>query len=476
MKACSGGVRRISAAKKQVVTYCLFSLSTSVIWFDSNSRAKSDEEKHARYLTYEEARETVAEYADSRLPGSTIANSQEWDDWIRAQDREVRSRIDRGVEDSISNLVLYGTSFTNRPRLPGPNEAVDAATGKLNADALARVRDLAATVGRANRSERVEFVMEFLRRKGITAEQRTNYLRANLVRYAAEQQEYHTKLEAAGESGNKSEALTTQGTLYAERGLSVDTSLLPNYAVEDTLRVLLAKGALRPGTMKRIAVIGPGLDFTDKRDGYDFYPLQTVQPFAIMEAVERLRLGQKYELQVVTLDLNPAVNSHVAKLAANARRGGAYKVQLPRNTEALWTDEAVNYWRHFGEIVATPAKPLPVPEQLPSVKLRAVAITPDRAARLVPIDLNIVAQTADFAAGEGFDLVIATNVLVYYDRFQQALAMRSVAGMMNVGGIFISNTPLPAAHDERLKYLGGRNVAYAQDRSYGDDIVVYTRQ
>jgi hypothetical protein len=35
---------------------------------------------------------------------------------------------------------------------------------------------------------------------------------------------------------------------------------------------------------------------------------------------------------------------------------------------------------------------------------------------------------------------------------------------------------LPAAHDERLKYLGGRNVAYAQDRSYGDDIVVYTRQ
>jgi hypothetical protein len=65
---------------------------------------------------------------------------------------------------------------------------------------------------------------------------------------------------------------------------------------------------------------------------------------------------------------------------------------------------------------------------------------------------------------------------VYYDHFQQALAMSNIARMMNAGGIFIANTALPSAHDDRLKYLGGRNVAYAQDGSYGDDVVVYKRQ
>jgi chemotaxis methyl-accepting protein methylase len=90
--------------------------------------------------------------------------------------------------------------------------------------------------------------------------------------------------------------------------------------------------------------------------------------------------------------------------------------------------------------------------------------------------MNIVGQTADFPAGEGFDLVIATNILVYYDNFQQALAMSNIARMMNAGGIFVSNTPLPSAHDVTLKFLGARSVIYARDQSYGDDIFVYRKQ
>src|SRR5439155_1348974 len=68
--------------------------------------------------------------------------------------------------------------------------------------------------------------------------------------------------------------------LYRARGLSSDTSLLPDYAVEQALRAMRAKGAI-DGPIRRVAVIGPGLDFTDKQEGYDFYPPQTLQPFAI---------------------------------------------------------------------------------------------------------------------------------------------------------------------------------------------------
>ena len=218
------------------------------------------------------------------------------------------------------------------------------------------------------------------------------------------------------------------------------------------------------------------MDFTDKRDGYDFYPLQTIQPFAVMEAVERLGLAKKEALEVITLDLNAAVNSHIANLAANARKGRPYKLQLPRDTKAAWTKAAVEYWQHFGEVVGVPAPPLPLPAQLNRVIARAVAIAPNRAARLTAMDMNIVAQTGDFTERERFDLVVATNILVYYDRFQQALAMSNIARMMNAGGIFVCNTLLPSAHDESLKYLGGRSIMYAQDSSYGDDIVVYQKQ
>jgi hypothetical protein len=460
---------------KVVASVCL--LANLLMWSAKTGRPQANgHEVRTRFLAYEDVQGTVAKYADSGLPGSTIFSSQEWDQWIREQDREVRSRIDRGVEDSITNLALFGTSFTKQPRLGGSEDAIDGASGELRRLARDRVHELAVAMRSATQNERVAFVMEFLKRKGIENDQRESYLSANLIRYAEEQREYHKKLEAARKTGDKSEELVVRGTLYAARGLSVDTSLLPNFAIEDTLRVLLAKGALHVGTVKRIAVVGPGLDFTDKRDGYDFYPLQTIQPFAVMEAVERLALGRREELHVVTLDLNASVNSHVAKLAENGKRGRPYKVQLPRDTEAQWTAPAINYWQRFGEVVGTPARPLPVSELLPSVKLRAVAITADRAARVTPLDLNIVAQTANCAACEEFDLVIATNILVYYDQFQQALAMTNIARMMKAGGIFVSNTPLPAAHDERLKYLGGRSVAYAQDGSYGDDIVVYQKQ
>jgi hypothetical protein len=429
----------------------------------------------ARFLRYDEIAETLAKFATSELPGSTIDNAGKWDEWIRAQDCEVRSRIDRGAEDSISNLILYGTSFTALPRVANLDEVVDASGGKLKPLTASRIRQLEAALDSTRANERVKFIRSFLQQQRVDKADRQRYLTANLTRLVSEHHAYDTKLDEASSSQDKTEVFATRGTLYATRGLSVDTSLLPNFAVEDSLRVMVAKNALRPGSVHRIAVIGPGLDFTDKRDGYDFYPLQTIQPFAMMEAVERLGLGHREDLRVVTLDLNAAVNAHVARIAANGAAGRAYVVQLPRDSQAQWTDAAVAYWRSFGEVIGRPAKPLPIPQQLPGVELRAVTITADRAANISPVDLNIVAQSIDFPKDQGFDLVVATNILVYYDHFQQALAMSNVARMMNSGGIFISNTPLPAAHDERLHFLGRRVVSYAQDASYGDDIMVYQK-
>jgi hypothetical protein len=428
-----------------------------------------------RYLRFEEVQETLRLNAGSGLPGSQIQESTAWNDWIRAGDTEVRGRIDRGIEDSISNLILYGTSFTTLPRVDTVEHAASE-SGELTSATTARIHALAMALPNAARNERVRFVRNFLARKGVAKNSVEMFFTQNLRRFIAEQADYQKKLKEAENAADPAEVYLARGTLFETRGLSLDTSLLPNFAIEETLRAMVNKGVLGPGSMHRIAVIGPGLDFTDKRDGYDFYPLQTLQPFAVLEAVVRLGLGKAEDVQVVCLDLNSAVIAHVTKVAERGRVGRPYTVQLPRDPQAEWSPSAISYWKSFGELLGSPAKPLPVPATLSGVAARAVTIRPQYAAHVQVYDANIVAQTLNLPPGQGFDLVVATNVLVYYDRFQQALAMANIARMLNLGGIFLANNVLPAQHTNDLEYLGRRTTAYTPTGAYGDDVVVYRRR
>ena len=438
------------------------------------SLAESAGEVTVRYLRFDEVQETLRLNADSGIRGSEIVESVAWDAWIRARDAEVRGRIDRGIEDSISNLILYGTSFTSLPRVESVEHAAES--GELTPDAIARAHALSVSLRSATKNERVRFVRDFLAREKIPKNSEEQFFTKNLRRFVAEQAAYQKKLLEATADADPSAVYLARGTLFETRGLSVDTSLLPNFALQETLGAMVRKGVLAPRSMTRIAIIGPGLDFTDKRDGYDFYPLQTLQPFAVLEAVARLDLGKAEDLQADCLDLNSAVIRHIQKLAERGRAGQTYDLQLPRDPKAEWSPEAISYWKHFGEILGSPAKPLPVPAALRSVVARAIAIRPQFAERLKAYDVNIVAQTLDFPPGQGFDLVIATNVLVYYDRFQQALALANIARMLNHGGIFLANSVLPAQHTGELEYLGRRTVTFTPSGVYGDDVVVYRRR
>jgi SAM-dependent methyltransferase len=439
------------------------------------SFAAAASQVNVRYLRFDEVQETLRLNADSGLPGSDIQESAAWDAWIRARDTEVRGRIDRGIEDSVSNLILYGTSFTSLPRVESVERAASE-SGELTKATTDRIHALASALPSGATNERLRFVRQFLARKGIAKDSVEAYFQENLRRFVNEQAAYQKKLQDAATEADPSAVYLARGTLFETRGLSVDTSLLPNYALEETLRAMMTKGALAPGSMHRIAIIGPGLDFTDKRDGYDFYPLQTIQPFAVLETVARLGLGKAEDVQVVCLDLNSAVIAHVTKLAEQGRAARPYVVQLPRDPHADWSPEAISYWKNFGQILGSPMKPLAIPTALSGVEVRAVAIRPQFAAHVQVFDANIVAQTLDLPPGQGFDLLVATNVLVYYDRFQQALAMANIARMLNHGGIFLANNVLPAQHASDLEYLGRRTTPFTPSGAYGDDVVVYRRK
>ena len=53
----------------------------------------------------------------AELGGLTAAKLESaWPAWIERHDRDVRARLEQGDEDTIVNWMLFGTSFTSRPR------------------------------------------------------------------------------------------------------------------------------------------------------------------------------------------------------------------------------------------------------------------------------------------------------------------------------------------------------------------------
>src|SRR5262249_27455888 len=116
-------------------------------------------------------------------------------------DAQVRARIDRGTEDSISNLILYGTSYTNLPRLESAESALSP-SGSLSAAALDRVRVFVAALSAQSLNERISIAQEFLKRRGVSRDATERFLVDNLRRLASEQAAYQQKLIEAQRSGD----------------------------------------------------------------------------------------------------------------------------------------------------------------------------------------------------------------------------------------------------------------------------------
>lgn len=213
--------------------------------------------------------------------------------------------------------------------------------------------------------------------------------------------------------------------LFQDRGISLDSNLWPDYALDVAFRKLADKDLLKPGGIRRIAIVGPGLDFVNKEAGVDFYPPQVVQPFAVLDSLLRLGLADTSSVELFTFDISPSVNSHVARIRRQAKQGSAYVVQLPWNTQRPMSDDFraafTTYWQKLGAQIGDPVAAIPVPPSVTGTETRAIKIKSQVAARITPVDTNIVYQRPVLAPEQKFDLVIGTNIFLYYGAFEQSL-------------------------------------------------------
>jgi len=272
--------------------------------------------------------------------------------------------------------------------------------------------------------------------------------------------------------------LAAKLTVFRDRGLSADTSIFIDLGIERALAAMKDAGALSAGDVRRVAIIGPGLDFTDKLEGYDFYPEQTIQPFALLDSLLRLDVAREGQIQLSAFDLSPRVLRHLNMARERARAGVAYPVVLPRNLDRAWTPDLVEYWRRMGNWVASDVKAAVPPVGAGHLEVRSLLVRPPIVLAVTPADLNIVTERPEISDAERFDLVVATNILLYYDVFEQSLAAANIARMLRPGGFLLTNNRIFELPNSPLVGAGFTDATYMSLPGIGetgDRVIWYQR-
>jgi hypothetical protein len=442
-----------------------------------------------RPITWTEIK-PIVERLEEALPPSLRAipaeeRSTRWSGWLADRRKDLERRIAKGDEDSVVNLFLFGTSFTKQPRITssllkeldqrwkaGDPSAQDALTRHYQR----RATDLIAAAADPQPGERMQDVRQVLAAHGhdVSTESgrrsSNQYLFSSIARVQEEAAKLAADLEAARRAADPTTAFAERSRVFRERGLSGDSSVLTQFAVDRAICGLRNRG-VRHRPIERVAIVGPGLDFADKQEGLDFYPPQSLQPFALADSLLRCDLAARPSLRMTTLDVNPRVNAHLRRAAARA----SYRLVLPWNTDMGWTDEAAAYWKGAGDRIGTPFT-VDGPGVLPGVRARGIAVAPDIVGMIRPLEASIVSDRIDLAERERFDLVVATNVLLYYDTFEQALALDAIAAMLRPGGVLLTNDAVLEVPEIPMRSQGYMNVAFSDRQGDGERMVFYVKQ
>ncbi len=290
-----------------------------------------------QFISLDEARPVLSAMSGSlpvELESAATQDPAQWSAWVLKQDRQIRERLDRGEEDTLTNLLRFGVTFTKEYRIDDEYLPKYGSSSLVNAFAENRANDLIHAMTSGTPNEGIEQMRLFLEKKGYSFKTPTErnktklFLLANLARMRDDFLRYQSQVQ----QGERFQ-------IFEQRGIPLDTNLWPDFLIDQHLLNMSRNGLLKPGSVQRVAIVGPGLDFANKEKGNDFYPPQTIQPFAVLDSLIRLGLAVPESTQIYTLDISPEVNLHIESSRKKAAAGHPYVVQLPWNTSARLTSE-----------------------------------------------------------------------------------------------------------------------------------------
>lgn len=368
-------------------------------------------------------------------------------------DRLNRTHAERVREGDLDHLVFYllqSAHFTTRPAIE-PALSARAFVGALPAaertayleqgrgdvsrigpDVRGRAKDLLRALDSRDADPRVVY----FRQLAAAALPRGGEREAAVLReYLRAMRFLYQKEFVAQRAPDAADAVAA---LYRSRGLSTDTAVEAGYVVHLGLGVVKA---LEPDRrVRRVLIVGPGLDLAPRTGLIDDVPPESYQPWAVIDALVGLGLARLDDLEVVGADINPRVVDRL-RTARSSPPSLRLESGLRQSPQLTLERDYAEYFAQLGNAIGV--SPGAATERGGRL-VKTVRVTPSAARVLSAEPLDVVTQRL---TGAPFDLAIATNILPYFDDTELALALSNVSAMLAPGGVLLHNDLRPSFRD-----------------------------
>jgi hypothetical protein len=371
-------------------------------------------------------------------------------DYIARLHRVHAQRVREGDLDHLVFYLLQSTHFTRQPPIepalsaralvdglpPRDRDAYlqqgGADLSRVPAAVRTRTRDLLRALDSPDQDPR----LVYFRQLAVVALPRGGGRETALVReYLRAMRFLYQKEFVAQRAPDPADAVAS---LYRSRGLSTDTAIEAGYLVHLGLGILKSLDSGR--RVRRVLIIGPGLDLAPRTAFLDAAPPESYQPWAVIDALVGLGLARLDDLQVVGADINPRVVDHLRR-DRSAPPSLRLASGLQQTPQLSLERDYREYFASLGNAISASREPV---TDVNGRLTKVVRVRPAAAQVLTATPLDIVTQRLE---GPLFDLVIATNILPYFDDVELALATSNIAAMLSPGGVLLHNEPRPALRE-----------------------------
>jgi hypothetical protein len=336
-------------------------------------------------------------------------NALDFDRYVLGIQTSTAEREREGENDHLIYYILQSQEFTNMARIEPALSAKDFVEhGRIPADADARIRKFTQT---SPSTVRLRYFHTLLPHESALGYLKQEYARAMRSLYDKE--------------------FLTKSKYYESRGHSTDTDITANYTLWIALSVLRAS---QPELkLERVLIVGPGLNIAPRTDLVDKFPPQSYQPYAVSQMLREL--GFAAAPQIDCVDINERVIEFIRDFSRRGERRLEFRIPPGDPEYEIWGHSLASKLRNVPRNVAD-------------------AVTAQK--------LNIITQRLDAT----YDLVIATNVLLYFKDTELLLAVANIESMLRAGGYFIHNEVRAVL--DRVTAAAGLNAIQARTVKIGE--------
>jgi hypothetical protein len=357
--------------------------------------------------------------------------------WLAGLEASTAQRVREGEWDHVVYYALQSQRFTRLPPVkPGESARRWKEQGRIPPDAAARLVAFVAARPVEGRHAALRAMVKDIEQLKREYERGMRFL--------------YEKEWVSRERGGAARREYVAG-LYQMRGHSTDTDVRAGYGVHTGLGAL---AALRPGIkIRRVLLVGPGLDWAPRMSLEDEAPPQSLQPYALADSLVGLGLAAADDLQIDCVDVNPRVVTYI-----NGFAGGSRRLWLRETAgDAEWR----NYFLHLGRAAGTRNG-------------REITVSSAVAQSVRAWPMNVLTQRVTQA---GYDLAVATNVLLYFNDRELGLALANIGHAVRAGGHVLHNELRPAVevwgHELGMPPVHARTVQFDGASELFDAAVVH---